>query len=201
MARDAGIEMAPCRLLEAGDGRHFMTRRFDRTGRGRKLHMQSLAALCHFDFNDSGGYSYEQAVQAIRRVSSAAQADCEQLFLRAVFNVATCNQDDHAKNIAFLMWPNGQWRLSPAFDLTYAHNSTCVGAGGHQMSVNGKRDNISHDDLLALSRVGGVKPARAKALIKRVLECVRRWLEFTDLAQVPLEISAPLAHLHRLHLL
>lgn len=200
MAQAAGIAMTPCRLLTVGGRRHFMTRRFDRTESGRKLHKQSLAALCHYDFNDPTSYSYEQAMHAIRRISAAPQADCEQLFLRAVFNVVARNQDDHVKNIAFLMWPNGDWRLAPAFDLTYAYNPSTGAKGGHQMSVNGKRENISRTDLLELGAAAGVKPTRAKALVRQVLNCIERWPEFAESSLVPGELIARVARAHRLDL-
>jgi serine/threonine-protein kinase HipA len=114
MARDAGIDMTECRLHREGGRAHFMTRRFDRTAKGQKLHMQSLAALRHFDFNSAGAYSYEQAVETIRLLGLPV-TDIEQQFRRAVFNIMVRNQDDHVKNIAFLMNQKGDWRLSPAF--------------------------------------------------------------------------------------
>ena len=123
LATAAGIEMKECRLLEDGGRRHFMTRRFDRTDSGRRLHMQSLAALGHLDFNLPGANSYEQAFQMIGRLG-LGRAAVEQQFLRMVFNVVARNQDDHVKNIAFLMDRAGGWSLSPAFDLTWAYNPT-----------------------------------------------------------------------------
>jgi serine/threonine-protein kinase HipA len=111
MAGAAGVEMSPCRLFEEGGRRHFMTRRFDRTGAGDKLHMQSLAALAHFDFNDPGAYGYEQAFLTIRQLGLPAD-DVRQQFRRMAFNVMARNQDDHVKNIAFLMDRSGTWRPS-----------------------------------------------------------------------------------------
>src|SRR5512142_1986940 len=120
MARQAGVEMSQCRLLSENGRRHFMTRRFDRPPGGGKLHMQSLGALAHFDFNLAGAYSYEQALLAMRRLRVPPQ-QLEQQFRRMVFNVVARNQDDHVKNIAFLMDRGGTWRLSPAYDVTYAY--------------------------------------------------------------------------------
>jgi serine/threonine-protein kinase HipA len=127
MASRAGIEMSECRLLEEGGRRHFMTRRFDRTDGGDKLHMQSLAALAHLDYMQPGANSYEQAFQVIRRLGLPAPA-AEQQFRRMVFNVVARNQDDHVKNIAFLMDRAGRWSLSPAFDLVYRCRSTADSA-------------------------------------------------------------------------
>ncbi len=121
MARDAGIEMSECRLLEENGRRHFVTRRFDRTPEGAKLHMQSLGAMAHFDFNLPGAYSYEQAFQVMRRLG-LSMAEFEQFYRRVAFNVLGRNQDDHVKNIAFLMDRSGRWRLAPTFDLVFSRS-------------------------------------------------------------------------------
>lgn len=110
IARAAGVEMSECRLLEENGRRHFMTRRFDRPTASGKLHMQSLAALRHFDFNLPGAYSYEQALRTIRALGLGMD-DVEQQFRRMTFNVVARNQDDHVKNIAFLMDRAGRLSL------------------------------------------------------------------------------------------
>ena len=120
MARQAGIEMAPCRLLEEGGRAHFMTKRFDRQG-NRKLHMQTLCGVAHYDYNLPGAYGYEQAFQVMRQLK-LSKKEAAQMYRRMVFNVVARNQDDHTKNISFLMDRDGRWRLSPAYDVTYAHN-------------------------------------------------------------------------------
>jgi serine/threonine-protein kinase HipA len=201
MARSAGINMMPCRLLHEGGPSHFMTKRFDRIDKGRKLHMQSLAALCHFDYNDPASYSYEQAMDTIKRISVSADGDLEQQFLRAVFNVVARNQDDHVKNIAFLMDPDGTWGLSPAFDLIYAWNPNGSFTGEHQMSVNGKRDSFEPDDLDALGQTAGIKSGNANALIAQVVDSVRRWLGFAGEAGVNEERAVKIAQGHRLQLM
>ncbi len=116
MAVDAGVTMSPCRLFEENGRRHFMTKRFDRLDGGGKLHMQSLCGMAHYDFNQAGAYGYEQALQVIRRLGLPMTA-IEEQFRRMVFNIVARNQDDHIKNIAFLMDRSGKWSLSPAFDL------------------------------------------------------------------------------------
>ena len=180
MARAAGLDMSECRLWE---GRHFMTRRFDRLPGGGKLHMQSLAALEHFDFNEPALYSYEEAFDACARLVGDMRAQ-EQLFLRMCFNVLAWNCDDHVKNVAFLMDRAGRWSLAPAFDATYAYNPGGAWTGAHQMSVNGKRRGIGQEDLLAAARAAGLKPRRAKEGLDRVRAAVARWNEFAEAAGV-----------------
>ena len=134
MARDAGIQMSECRILQENGRHHFMTRRFDREADGGKRHMQSLCALAHYDFNAAGAYSYEQALQVIRRLDLSMDT-VEEQFRRMAFNILARNQDDHVKNIAFLMDRDGRWSLSPAFDVTYSFNPRGVWTGQHQMSA------------------------------------------------------------------
>lgn len=182
MAKDAGLDMSDCRLLQDGPRRHFMTRRFDRRADGDKLHMLSLAALTHTDFDASG--SYEQLFAVLKRLGLAPPA-LEQQFARMAFNVFARNQDDHAKNVAFLMDRQGSWSLAPAFDLTFSCNPAGAWTAHHQMSVNGKRDAITADDLRACGRVAGLTPARADALMAKVRAAVGRWPYFAGLAGVP----------------
>ncbi|MGJ8690785.1 MAG: type II toxin-antitoxin system HipA family toxin [Gammaproteobacteria bacterium] len=197
MAMDAGIEMTRCRLHHEGGRSHFMTKRFERTETGKKLHMQSLAALCHYDYDDPASYSYEQAMLTIRQISSELAKDCQQQFARAVFNVVARNQDDHVKNIAFLMNSTGQWVLSPAFDVVYAWNPNGAYTGAHQMSINGKRDNFVLEDLLALASSAGIKAAKAKQVIERVIASVKRWPQFAEQAGVEPVRSKQIANAHR----
>ncbi|MFH1845083.1 MAG: type II toxin-antitoxin system HipA family toxin [bacterium] len=184
MAVEAGIKMTPCRLHHEGGRSHFMTRRFDRTATGRKLHLQSLGAIAHYDFNQPASYSYEQAIQVIRRLGLPRE-DLEQQVLRTIFNVVGRNCDDHVKNIAFLMNRRGTWRLSPAFDISYAWDPRGEWTSRHQMSINGKRDEFDREDLIALADVAGFKKGRANELVDRVIEAVRRWPEFAEKAGVP----------------
>jgi len=183
MAVEAGIEMTECRLHREGGRSHFMTRRFDRTPRGQKVHMQSLGAIAHLDYRQPASHSYEQAIQVMRRLELPRQ-DLEQQVMRAVFNVVGRNCDDHVKNIAFLMNRRGDWRLSPAFDVSYAWNPSGEWTSRHQMSVNGNRDDIERDDLIALANAAQIKKSRANELIDRVIDVVRRWPEFAAKADV-----------------
>jgi serine/threonine-protein kinase HipA len=183
MARDCGIEIADCRLLEEGGRRHFMTRRFDRLDGGEKLHMQSLGALAHFDYNLAGAYAYEQALQVIRRLG-LPMASLEQQFRRMAFNIVGRNQDDHVKNIAFLMDKRGQWSLSPAFDLTYSYNPAGRWTGSHQMTLNGKRDDFLLEDFKACARTAGLKRGRAETIVAEVSETLSRWPDYAERAGV-----------------
>jgi serine/threonine-protein kinase HipA len=126
MARTAGIEISESRLLEENGRRHFMTRRFDRLAGGEKLHMQSLGALCHLDFNQAGAHAYEQALLTIRQLELPVDA-VEEQFRRTALNIVARNQDDHVKNIAFLMDKQGRWSLAPAFRLTYSYTRRGLG--------------------------------------------------------------------------
>jgi serine/threonine-protein kinase HipA len=197
MAVDAGIEMSECRLHREGGRAHFMTKRFDRTDDGGKLHMQSLTAMMHFDYNQPDAYSYEQALQTIRRIGMPT-ADVEQQFRRAVFNVLARNHDDHVKNIAYLMDQSGEWRLSPAFDVAYSYNRGGAWTSRHQMSINGKRDDFGMDDLLALAETGGIKKKRAKAIIDRVTKSVGKWVRFADETGIDRETTDRIWRSHRL---
>jgi len=174
MALDAGIEMSECRLLEEGARRHFMTRRFDREADGSKRHMQSLAALAHYDFNRPGAHSYEQAFLVIRRLGLSSAA-VEQMFRRMAFNVIARNQDDHVKNIAFLMGRAGAWELSPAFDITYAYRASSSWTDRHQMTLNGKRDGFTLADFRACGEVATLPGRRALRIVEEVREVVGGW--------------------------
>lgn len=176
LAKAAGIDMTECRLHKEGGRSHFMTRRFDRTASGQKLHMQSLAAMRHYDFNAAGAYSYEQAVETIRLLDLPAY-DIEQQFRRAVFNILIRNQDDHVKNIAFLMNRRGEWRLSPGFDICYAYNPSGPWTSIHQMSLNGKRDHFEFSDLVGFGEFCGLKRLVAERQIREIHDVVETWQE------------------------
>ena len=184
MASDAGIAMSDCRLYEEQGRFHFMTRRFDREAKtGGKLHMQSLGAIAHFDFNQPGVYSYEQAAQVMRRLR-ISDTEISQFYRRMVFNVLARNQDDHVKNISFLMDRKGIWRLAPAYDVTYAYNPDGMWTGTHQMSINGKRDQITRQDLMDAAKHMGIKQAEAEQAIAAVGESLTRWYDFADKANI-----------------
>jgi serine/threonine-protein kinase HipA len=199
MARAAGIEMAECRLLEENGRRHFMTRRFDRPDDGDKLHMQTVGALEHVSYNEPGTYSYEQALLLVRRLGLATPV-VEQQFRRMVFNVVARNQDDHVKNIAFLMDRQGAWSLAPAYDVTWALQPGNRWLDSHQMSINGKRDEFNVADLRAVSAVAGLKRGRAEAILAEVAAVVAGWREIAGEVGVDEQMAEQIARSHRLTL-
>ena len=145
--------------------------------------MQSLGAIAHYDYRQPASHSYEQAIQVIRRMG-LPRKDMDQQVLRAIFNVVGRNCDDHVKNIAFLMNRRGEWRLAPAFDISYAWNPIGAWTSQHQMSVNGKRDEFEHEDLLALAKAADIKKARAEQMVQRIIEAVHRWPEYAGEAGI-----------------
>jgi serine/threonine-protein kinase HipA len=190
MAVAAGLTMSDCRLLAEGTRRHFLTRRFDRTPDGGKLHLQSLAALAHLDYGQAGVHSYEQAFQVVRRLGLAPEAR-EQLFRRMVFNLVARNQDDHVKNLSFLMDRRGAWSLAPAYDLTYAYDPGGRWTSVHQMSVNGRRDGFALADLEAVAEVAVLKQGVARTVWSEVQAVVRRWPDFArDAGVAPVHLEA-----------
>ena len=199
MARAAGITMSECRLLEENGRRHFMTRRFDRLAGGEKLHMQSLGALGHFDFNQAGAYGYEQALLTIRQLE-LPMAAVEEQFRRMAFNLVARNQDDHVKNIAFLMDKQGQWSLAPAFDVTYSCSPAGAWTATHQMTMNGKRDNFTRRDFEACAKNALMKRGRAATILREVRAAVECWPEFAAVASVPDEWRDGIRASHRLTL-
>ncbi len=200
MARAAGIHMNECRILRENGRNHFMTRRFDRTDAGRKLHMQSLCAMAHYDFNQPGAYSYEQALRVIDRLELSKEA-VEEQFRRMAFNIVARNQDDHVKNIAFLMDRSGRWSLAPAFDVTYSYNPTGRWTGTHQMTLNGKRDSFAAGDFVACAQNAAMKRGRAREILREVQDAVSHWRVFAAEAGVADQTACAIAATHRTGLL
>lgn len=187
MALDCGIDIGECRLHTENGRSHFMTRRFDRLAGGEKLHMQSLCAMAHYDFNMAGAYSYEQALLAMRQLQLPMQA-IEQQFRRMAFNIVARNQDDHVKNIAFLMDKSGGWSLSPAFDMTYSFNPAGTWTASHQMTMNGKRDRFTLEDFNACAKTASMKRGRAAKIVAEIQATVSKWRSFAEQAGVPEDV-------------
>ena len=197
MAVAAGIEMSPCRLLTEQGRSHFMTRRFDRTDEGDKIFMQSLCALGHFDFNQAGAYGYEQAIELARRIGIDRRAQ-EQLYRRAIFNILARNQDDHTKNIAFLMSKQGEWSLAPAFDVTYSFNPTGAWTHQHQMTFNGKRSDFVVSDFRSVAdRFRLLRGSRFDELLEQVDAAIGNWHEWGHQAGVPTARIEEIGRNHR----
>jgi len=199
MAIAAGLEMAECRILREGGRDHFMTRRFDRGPAGEKIHMQTLCAIAHYDFNQVGAHSYEQALQVMQRLGLPMRSK-EQQFRRMVFNIVARNQDDHTKNIAYLMDRAGNWSLAPAYDVMYSFNPSGHWTGRHQMSLNGKRDGFELADFVACAKTASLKRGRAQAILEEVREAVRQWPRFAKQAGVSALRTQQIASAHRLEM-
>lgn len=196
MARKAGIDMEESRLLKENGRSHFVTRRFDRTDTGQKIHMQSFCAMEHFDFRKAGTHSYEQALRTIRKLGMP-MAMIEEQFRRMAFNIISRNQDDHVKNIAFLMNKSGTWSLSPAFDVTYSYNPQGDWTSRHQMSLNGKRDDFTIEDFKACAKNASMKRGRAEEIVRQVQEAVLQWKHFAGKSGVPPKVADGIAKAHR----
>ena len=184
LAKECGIEMTDCSLIEENGRAHFLTKRFDRAN-GEKIHMQTLCGIAHYDFYLRRAYSYEQAFNVMRRLR-LPYSQAEEMFLRMVFNVVIRNQDDHTKNISFLMDKTGKWTLSPAYDIGFAYNPKGSWTDTHQMSINGKFDDITRQDLLVCAAANNIK--NAAEIIDRVCETTAKWPEMAKNCGVPQEM-------------
>lgn len=173
MATAAGIQMNECRIYSENGNNHFMTKRFDRVN-GIKLHMQTLGALAHINYSEPGLCSYEQAASYMREMNLSA-SEIEQFFRRMVFNILAVNQDDHVKNVSFLMDKSGKWKLSPAYDITFSYDLKNRWLSAHQMLINGKKDHIKLDDIITCGRNMDISLPRIKYIISEVKETVLKW--------------------------
>lgn len=184
MAKAVGIDMMDSFLFEEGGRFHFMTKRFDRASDGSKIHMLTLGGMRHFDFNDPGSNSYEQVAETIIGLGLGKES-LEQLYRRMCFNVVARNQDDHVKNVSFLMDRNGVWSLSPAYDLTFSYRPDSIWVGQHQMTMNGKQRGFSLDDFKAAGASMLIKPHRAKEILEQIEHGARGFKEYAIKARVP----------------
>lgn len=181
MATDFGIEMMESRLIEENNRVHFMTKRFDRIAGNQKIHSQTLCALQHYDFANITSYSYEQLFQTMRQLR-LSYAEAEQMFRRMVFNVIARNCDDHTKNFSFLLTQEGKWKLAPAYDICFAYRPDSIWVSQHNLSINGKRKEISREDLLALAEQNSIR--NPQLIINQCLELVRQWPKYAKTYQV-----------------
>ena len=196
MARKAGIEMMDSFLFSENGRSHFVTERFDRTEDGDKLHMISLGGLCHYDFNAPGSVGYEDAAMAIDDLG-LPYSDKRQFFKRMVFNIIFRNQDDHVKNIAFLLDESNTWRLAPAFDITFSYREDSPWVNRHQMTVNGKRDNFTLSDLKEAGSNMNLKRNEYLDVLKEVQDTVPYWEEASERAGVPSGTANGIASMFR----
>jgi serine/threonine-protein kinase HipA len=182
MAIDCGIEMMESRLFEENRRAHFMTRRFDRPTGNTKLHVQTFCAMQHYDFSEVGLYSYEQLFETMR-ILNLPYPQHEQLYRRMLLNVMGRNCDDHTKNFAFVMDENSAWKLSPAYDVCHAYRPASPWVSKQSLSVNGKRENITKDDLLAVAKLLSIK--KAAKMVTQVSEVVNKWNDYAEEQKVP----------------
>lgn len=176
-----GIDMSECSLIEENGRAHFLTKRFDREN-GKKVHMQTLCGIAHYDYRLHRAYSYEQAFNVMRALK-LPYSQAQEMFRRMVFNVIVRNQDDHTKNISFLMGEDGVWRLSPAYDMGYSYNPNGGWTATHQMSINGKFDDITRKDLLECGAKNNIK--NASLIIDEVCEIASQWTTIAKECDVP----------------
>lgn len=181
LVKECGIEMSDCSLIEENGRAHFLTKRFDRKN-GEKIHMQTLCGISHYDYRNPRSYSYEQAFNVMRALR-LPYSQAQEMYRRMVFNVVIRNQDDHTKNISFLMDRQGKWRLSPAYDMGFAYNPKGGWTAQHQMSINGKFDGITRQDLLEFARRNNIK--EAAEIIDRIAEESSRWPRLAKECEVP----------------
>ena len=175
MASDCGIKMTECRLLQESRKAHFMTKRFDRTDNGEKIHTQTFCAIGNFDRDER--YSYEQIFQVLRQLN-LPYSELEQMYRRMVFNVLARNHDDHTKNHSFLMHKNGKWLLAPAYDLCYSYSPSGKWTNKHQLSLNGKREHFTRNDLLQVAEKQNIK--NKKEIIEQILDVVSQWTKYAS---------------------
>lgn len=179
MARDAGIDIMESKLLSEGDSNHFMTKRFDRTATGDKLHIQTLAGIAHFDRDQR--HSYEQAFR-IMRTMNLPYPQQEEFFRRMVFNVVARNHDDHTKNHSFIMDKSGNWNIAPAYDICYSYTPGGRWTNRHQMSINSKVDNFTFEDMIRVAEKMDIRNSRE--IIEKVVDTVSKWSDFAKDAGV-----------------
>lgn len=185
MATACGIEMNECRLLEEHGRAHFMTRRFDRV-ENTKIHLQSLCAIAHYDFEQVGAYSYEQVFEVMRKLR-LPYPEAEQQYRRMVFNILSRNCDDHTKNIAFLMNKSGEWKLSPAFDICHAYRPGSIWVSLQSLSMNGKREKFMLDDFLSVAKQMNIK--KPKEIIEEISGAIKQWKKYATQAGVDQKLT------------
>ena len=186
IAKACNIDMMESRIFSENGRNHFMTRRFDRDEQGAKKFVQTFAAVAHFDYYQSGGYSYEQLFMTMRQLGMS-QAAIEEQFRRVIFNLVGCNQDDHVKNFAFMMDRKGNWDLAPAYDLCHAEGSNFTRF--HQLSINGKTYKFTLDDLKHLAKYASLPRNREKLILEQTVEAFSTWHEKARYLEIPQDMQ------------
>ena len=192
MAKDAGITMMECKLLEENGRAHFMTKRFDRDG-NTKYHIQTWCGIQHYDYNNLYGYSYEQLFQTMRLLR-LTYTEAEEMFRRMVFNVFATNYDDHTKNFSFRLKQGKSWELSPAYDVCYSYDPTNIWVSQHTLSINGKHKQITQGDLITIAKANNIK--KGAAIIKTISKVVANWNSYAKKANVKNQLTQTIAETH-----
>ena len=175
MAKEAGLNMMPSRLIEGRNNAHFLTERFDRKG-DKKVHIQTLAAM------NPASNSYESLFDAACRIG-VLPVELRQLFLLTVMNVLGGNVDDHNKNFSFLMNDDGTWHVAPAYDFTFSVDPSAPGyMNRHCMTIGNKSSDIGRGDLLELAKRYNIKGANA--MIKNAIDVVSNYEYYAGQAGV-----------------
>lgn len=183
MANKCGVDMMPCRLLQEGNRRHFITQRFDRI-KNNKVHVQTLNGLAHVDYKKPGAFSYAELFGIARQLKLSA-VEAEQLFKRMTFNIIARNHDDHSKNFAFIL-KKDKWSLAPAYDLAYSYKPGSKWVNSHWMSLNGKRDNFTRSDFYSLEKLSPVfNKNKIDDIIDATIEHVSTWRQLAEEWYVP----------------
>ena len=170
MARDCGIDMMPSKLVEIEGTQNFLTQRFDRID-GIRIHTQTMAAMSSF------ADTYEDLFVIGRKINLTAEEQTQQ-YRRMVFNILAGNVDDHTKNFSFLMYPNGEWHISPAYDLIFSIDPDSRFFRNHELSVRGKRNNITRKDLIDFAKAQDIKnPAN---IIEQTIEVVKKFNDYAE---------------------
>ena len=195
MAKDLGIEMTECRLHKENGRAHFMTKRFDREN-GKKHHIQSLCAISHYDYKSPGAYSYEQAFQVIRKLKMSHECT-EQLFRRMALNIVGRNQDDHTKNMSFILKQGQEWTLSPAYDVTHSYKPGSEWVSRHQMTMNGKEDNFTEEDFRKIAE--SIKVNNWKEIMKETIEVVKDWPSYAKKTDIKINQMEKIRESHRVN--
>lgn len=184
MAKACGIEMMPCRLLDEGNRRHFITQRFDRIG-NQKIHVQTLNGIAHVDYKQVGSYSYEELF-SLARTLRLTPDEAMQLFKRMVFNIVARNHDDHSKNISFMLDDQNRWQLAPAYDLAYSYKPGSPWVNSHWMKLNGKRDHFTRDDFYGFIKISPIfTKRRIDHILEETTDQVSKWKDLSVEHNVP----------------
>ena len=165
-ARKCGINMTATQLVpsESCEG-YFKTERFDRSY-GEKVHRVSFAAMLEVDFR-APSCDYATYMKLVNLLTREDREQVEQMFRIMCFNAFAHNHDDHTKNFSFL-FEDGEWKLSPAYDLTYSDTYY----GEHTTSVNGKGKWIDDEDLITVGVDAGMKKTKCKYIIEEIKESI-----------------------------